>query len=97
MNCVHLWLWNFESLQSLTIEVDGVDMGQQLFSINVGHTRAQAKVPWAELTVHVVQSMGHRIDGIHHKLHLPLLFIDGVTANFLQPWNKVDRLKLPNI
>lgn len=72
----------------LTVEADSADVGQQLLAVDVGHARAEARVSGAELAVHVVQSVGHGVHGVHHKLNLPLLLVGGVTAHFLQPWNR---------
>lgn len=73
---------------ALTVEADGADVDQQLLAVDVGHARAQAGVSGTELAVHVVQSVRHGVHGVHHKLNLPLLLVGGVTANFLQPWNR---------
>lgn len=73
---------------ALTVEVNGADVGQQFFAVDVGHARTQPRVPGAELAVHVVQSVGHGVHGVHHELHLPLLLIAGVAADFLQPWKR---------
>lgn len=68
--------------ESLTIEADSTNMAEKLFAIDViGHARAEARVAVAEFPVHAVQSVGHGIHSIHHKLNLPLLFVTGVTTN----------------
>ena len=77
-----------EATAALTIEVNGADVSQQFFPIDVGHARTQPGGSGTELAVHVVQSVGHGIHGVHHKLHLPLLLVGGVTADLLQPWNR---------
>lgn len=71
-------------LGKLTIEVDRANVAEQLFAIDVvGHTWAKAWVSVAELAVHAVQSMGHGIHRVHHKLNFPFLLVTGITANFL--------------
>ena len=68
---------------SLTIEVDSTNVAEQLFAIDaIGHARAEAWVAVAEFPVHAVQSVGHGVHSIHHKLNLPLLFVTGITTNF---------------
>lgn len=44
------------------------------------HSSAEAHLPRAELLVHVVQGMSHRIDCINYKLHLSFLLIVGVLS-----------------
>lgn len=77
-----------EDADNLTVEADGADVGQQLLPVDVGHARTQAGVSGTELAVHVVQSVRHGVHGVHHELNLPLLLVGGVTANFLQTWNR---------
>lgn len=73
---------------ALTVEANSADVSQQLLAIDVGHARAQAGVSGTELAVHVVQSVGHGVHGVHHKLNLSLLLVGGVTTDFLQSWNR---------
>ena len=60
---------------SLTIEIDGKDVVQQGTSVNGVHLVTHSSVAWTEVHVHVVQGMGHGVDGIDDKLHLSFLFI----------------------
>ena len=57
-------------------------MAEQLFAVDVGHARAEARVPVAELPVHAVQGVGHGVHGVHHELNLALLLVAGVPTNF---------------
>lgn len=79
---------------NLTSEVDSTDVAEQLLPIDVvGHARAEARVAIAEIPVHAVESVCHGVDGIHHKLNLPLLFIVGITADLFQACKKFRRNK----
>lgn len=46
---------------------------QQVASIHRFHIFTQAHMPGAEVSVHVVQSVGHGIDGVDDKAHLAVL------------------------
>lgn len=49
-------------------------------SIDRIHFGTEAHLPWAELLVHIVQGVSHRINSIDHKLHLSFLLIVGVLS-----------------
>lgn len=59
-------------------------MAEQLFAVDASHARAEAWVAVAELPVHAVQSVGHGVHGVHHKLDLSLLLVAGVAPNLFQ-------------
>lgn len=81
INCQYLFTTYLPFIW-LTIEVDSADVAEQLFAVDVGHARAEARVPVAELPVHVVQGVGHGVHGIHHELNLAFLLVAGVPTNF---------------
>lgn len=66
----------------LTIELDCTNVAEQLFAIDVSHAWAEAWVAVAELSVHTMQSVRHRVDGVHHKLNLSFLLVAWVPAHF---------------
>lgn len=78
LNVAQLRIW------ALTIEINAPDVSQELLSIDIAHAGAEAGVSEAVIPVHAVQRVCHRINRIHHKLHLPFLLITGVTADLLQ-------------
>ena len=55
-------------------------MLKQMSAIDGIHLGAEEHRPRAQLLVHVVQSMSHRIDGINDKLHLSFLLIERVLS-----------------
>lgn len=65
----------------LTIKADSANVAEQLFAVDAGHARAEARVSVAELPVHAVQGVGHGVHRVHHKLNLPLLFVTGITTD----------------
>lgn len=58
-----------------TCEVDVADVLEQQSAIDGVHFRAEANFSWTEVFVHAVQSVSHRINGVDHKLNLPLLLV----------------------
>ena len=58
-----------------TCKVDVTDILEQQSAIDSIHLRAEANFSRTQVFVHVMQRVSHGINGIDHKLDLPLLFI----------------------
>ena len=66
------------SLTSLTGEVEVPDVFEQQGAVEGVHLGAEAHGAGAQLAVHVVERMGHGVDGVDDKLYLPLLLVQRV-------------------
>lgn len=62
-------------LGSPTCEVDEADVLEQQRAVDGVHLRAKADFSRTEVFVHAVQSVSHGVNGIHHELNLPFLFV----------------------
>lgn len=65
----------------LTVKVDSSDVVQQQASLYGVHVAADTMVAGTQVLVHVVESVGNGVDGIDHKLNLPLLLIGRVLTD----------------
>lgn len=64
-----------------TIEVDSSDVVQQQAPLHGVHVAADAAAVGTQVVVHVVQGVGHGVDGVDDKLNLPLLLVGRVLAD----------------
>ena len=69
--------------QALTVEAGAADVLQQRLPFRGLHSWANAGMVRAQVLVHVVQSMGHGVHRVDHKLHFPFLLVLGVDSNAL--------------
>lgn len=65
----------------LTVEVDGSDVAEQQTSLHGVHAAADPRAAGTQILVHAVQSVGHSVNCIDHKLDLPLLLVGRVAAD----------------
>lgn len=77
---------NQSVLVSLTVEADAADVLEQLLASGHVHVGADARVLWTQVPLHVVEGVGHGVDGVDHELDLTLLLVLGVDADALLTW-----------
>lgn len=68
---------------SLTIKASIADVLEESFSFSGFHLWADRGMIWTQVPVHVMESMGHGIHCVNHKLHLSFLLITGVDPDAL--------------
>lgn len=74
----------------LTVEVDGSDVVQQEAPLHRVHAAADAVAAGTQVLVHAVQSVGDGVDGVDHKLDLPLLLVGRVQPDPLPSCRQTD-------
>lgn len=67
--------------RQLTVEADAADVAQQLLPSGHLHVGTDARAVGTQVVLHVVEGVGHGINGVDHKLHLTLLLVLGVDAD----------------
>lgn len=71
------------SISPLTIEADTADVLEQFLPSSQIHLRADAGVLWTQVSLHVVEGVGHGVHRVDHKLDLTLLLVLGISADTL--------------
>lgn len=72
----------------LTVEAGVAYVLEQSLPLGRLHVWTDARVVGAQLPLHGVESVGHGVHRVNHKLHLPLLLVLGVDPDALLAWER---------
>lgn len=81
-------------ISPLTIEADTADVLEEFLPSSQIHLGADAGVLWTQVSLHVVEGVGHGVHRVDHKLNLTLLLVLGVNADALLTWERQREYKV---